>query len=156
VEILDYFQVEKEVIDFISRNNKLVLATCSENQVTARTVSIINQGIKIYFNTDIEFLKCRQIKENPNVALCQGNIQIEGQAKITCHPFENQYFVKNYKNQHKTAFEKYSHLKDEVIIEVEPSLITFWKYTETDRKPYRDFLDVRERKAYREYYQKEF
>lgn len=156
MELLDYSQVENEVIDFITRNNTMVLATCSENRVTARAVSIINQGMKIYFQTDFEFLKYRQIKENPNVALCHGNIQIEGQAKITCHPFENPYFIENYKNQHKTAFEKYSHLKDNVIIEVEPSFITFWKYTEVDRKPYRDFLDVKEQKAYRKYYQKAY
>lgn len=156
METLDYSKVEKEVIDFITRNNKMVLATCSENRVTARTVSIINQGLKIYFQTDIEFLKYRQIKENSNVALCQGNVQIEGQAKITCHPFENPYFIENYQNRHKTAFEKYSHLKDNVIIEIEPNLITFWKYTEADRKPYRDFLNVKEQKAYREYYQKAF
>lgn len=80
METLDYSKVEKEVIDFITRNNKMVLATCSKNRVTARTVSIINQGLKIYFQTDIEFLKYRQIKENSNVALCQGNVQIEGQA----------------------------------------------------------------------------
>ncbi len=156
METLDYFQVEKEVIDFISRNSKMVLATCSENRVTARAVSIVNQGMKILFQTDTEFLKYRQIIENPNVALCSGNIQIEGQATITCHPFENPYFIENYKVIHKTAFEKYSHLKDNVIVQVEPSLITFWKYTEVDRKPYRDFLDVKVQKAYREYYQKAF
>lgn len=35
-------------------------------------------------------------------------------------------------------------------------LITFWKYTVVDRKPYQDFLNVKEHKAYREYYQKAF
>lgn len=134
----------------------MVLATCSGNRVSARTVSIVNHGLKIYFQTDIDFLKYKQIKENPNVALCFENIQIEGQATITCHPFENRFFIENYKIQHKTAFENYSKLKDNVIIEVEPLLITFWKYTEVDRKPYRDFIDIKEQKAYREYYQKPF
>lgn len=156
MEALDYSKVEKEAIDFISNNNKMVLATCSEERVSARTVSIINKGLLIYFQTDIEFLKYRQIKENPNVALCIGNIQIEGHAKITCHPLDNPFFIENYQEQHQTAFEKYSHLKDNVIIEVEPKLITFWKYTEVDHKPYRDFLDLNEQKAYQEHYQKNY
>jgi general stress protein 26 len=154
LETLDYGQVEKEVVDFIAGNNKLVLATCLENRVTARTVSIINQGMKIYFQTDREFLKYRQIKENPNVAFSIENIQIEGQAKIAGHPLENPFFIEKYKGRHQTSFENYSHLQDEVVIEVEPTFITIWKYTEQDHKPYRDYLDVKKRSAYRELYSK--
>ncbi len=152
MEILDYSIAEKEAINFFSQNNKMVLATCSEGRVSARTVSIINKGLLIYFQTDLNFLKCRQIKENPNVALCIGNIQIEGQAKIKAQPLDDPYFAAHYQKQHPSAFEKYSHLKDNVVIEVRPSLIIFWKYTE-DSKPYQDFLDVKEQTAYREYYQ---
>lgn len=153
MEQLDYPLAEKEAISFITQNNKMVLATCSEGRVSARTVSTINKGLLIYFQTDLNFLKCRQIKEKPNVALCVGNIQIEGRATIKGHPLDDPYFTTHYQKQHSSAFEKYSHLKDNVIIEVEPELITFWKYTE-DSKPYRDFIDVKEQKAYREYYQR--
>ena len=153
MEPLDYSILEKEVIEFVSNNNKMVLATSSNNRVTARMMSIVNQGMTISFQTDKDFLKFQQIEENPNVALCTGNIQIEGTAKITCQPFDNPFFVDTYKLQHSTAYEKYSHLKDNVIIEVNPVLVTFWKYT-ADRKPYRDFLDIQQKEAYREYYLK--
>ena len=153
MEKLDYEELEREVGDFITKNNKMILATCSNNRVTARMMSIVNQGMTIFFQTDKEYLKYQQIVENPNVALCTGNIQIEGTAKITCQPYENPFFIESYKRQHPSAFEKYSHLSDNVIIEVSPTLVTFWKYT-PDRKPYRDFLDVRQKEAYREYYLK--
>ncbi|HBE79558.1 MAG TPA: pyridoxamine 5'-phosphate oxidase [Firmicutes bacterium] len=154
MEKLNYFEAEKEVIDSISKNKLMVLATSFENRVTARTMSIINKGITIFFQTDKNFIKYQQIERNPNVALCIENIQIEGIAKIKGHPYENSFFTDTFKIKHKGSYENYSHLTDEIVIEVEPHFITFWKYNETDRKPYRDFINVRERKAYREYYLK--
>ena len=154
METLEYAQVEAEVVNFISQNNLMVLATGSENRVSARTVSIINRGLHIYFQTDMEFLKYRQIKDNPNVALCLGNVQIEGAAKLIGHPLANPWFIENYQKYHPTSFAKYSHLQDNVVIEVTPHLVTLWKYTAGDQQPFRDFLDVKEQQAYREYYQK--
>jgi uncharacterized pyridoxamine 5'-phosphate oxidase family protein len=132
----------------------MILATSAQNRVTARPVSIINNGLLVLFQTDKDFIKYQQIKQNPNVALCIGNMQIEGTAKITCQPFENNFFIDNFKRLHQSAFQRYSHLKDNVIIEVQPKLITFWEYDE-NHKPFRDFLNITEQKAYREYYGKD-
>ncbi|MGE5605524.1 MAG: pyridoxamine 5'-phosphate oxidase family protein [Bacteroidota bacterium] len=151
MEVLNYSQLEKEAISFISVNKKMVLATCSENRVTARTISIINDGLLIYFQTDQDFIKYRQIKANPNVALSIGNMQLEGVATPIGHPLENSFFIDNYRKHHQSAFRLYSHLKDNVIIEVKPRLITFWKYDQ-DHKPYRDFLNITQQIAYREKY----
>ncbi len=152
METLDYFQAEREAVDFISQNNKMVLATCSDNRVTARMISIINDGMRIFCQTDRNFIKYRQITENPNVALSAGNIQIEGIAKITGHPFENRFFNEAYKLAHRSSYETYSHLKDEVVIEITPHLVTFWKYSD-GQKPYRDFIDIKKHAAFREYYE---
>jgi Pyridoxamine 5''-phosphate oxidase. len=152
MEPLDFSHAEKEVIDYISKNNKMVLATCLENRVTARTMSIIHKGMTLFCQTDKNFIKYQQIKENPNVALSVGNMQIEGIAKITGHPFENRFFDETYKMEHESSYTKYSHLKDEVVIEIEPQLITLWKYSEANQ-PYRDFIHTGKRQAYREYYE---
>jgi uncharacterized pyridoxamine 5'-phosphate oxidase family protein len=152
-ENLNYSQLKEELITFLSKNKTLVLASCADNRVTARTMSIIHDGIVIYFQTDKEFLKYQQIEKNPNVALCAGNVQIEGRATIMGHPLGNFSFQENFRIHHQSSFMKYSHLKDEVIIEVEPRLITFWKYTD-EQVPYRDFLNIPQEKAYREYYRK--
>ena len=142
-----------ETIDYLQANRKMVLATCADSHVTARTVSTINDGLKIFFQADRDSVKCRQIQQNSNVALASGNIQIEGKARITCHPLENSFFGENYQRHHESAFRRYSQLKDEVIIEVEPTLITFWKY-DSENKPFREYLLPGEKKAYREYYKK--
>ncbi len=153
MEFLNYLKLEEDAINFINANNKMVLATCSENRVTARTMSIINNGLVIYFQTDQDFIKYQQIKINPNVALSTGNMQLEGVATSTCHPLENPFFVENYQKHHPSAFRLYSHLKNNIIIEVKPQLITFWKYDQ-NHKPYREFLNVPQQLAYRERYLK--
>ena len=59
--------------------------------------------------------------------------------------------MEQYQRLHEGSFKTYSHLRKNVIVRVSPTLITFWKYDE-ERKPYRDILDVEQKKAYREYY----
>lgn len=153
MEEINFERLQKEIIDFLKANKHMVLATCADSHVTARTISIINNGLKIFFQTDRDFVKYQQIKQNYNVALSYGNIQIEGKAQITSHPLENCFFKENYQRYHEGSFQKYSHLKDEVIIEVEPTLITLWKY-DTENKPFREYLMLEQKKAYREYYKK--
>lgn len=153
MKYLNFAEAEKEAIDYISKNKIMVLATSSKDRVTARMMSIVNDGLVIYFQTDIDFLKYQQIKENPNVALCIGNIQIEGHAKITGHPLENPFFAERYRKIHEGSFKKYSHIKDNVLVEIQPKLVTFWKYDEAG-EPLRDFIDLEQGEAYRVYYQK--
>lgn len=149
---INYNLLEKEIFDLLGDKKIMVLATCSENRVTARNMSCLILNRKIYFQTDKTFLKYNQILKNPNVALCIDNIQIEGIAKIKKHPFneENKEFTEMYKKHYKGSYDLYSHMNNEVVIEVEPTLITLWKYE--NGRPFRDFLDIVKKKAYREYY----
>lgn len=151
MEEIDFESLQKETVEFLQDNKFMILATCADHRVTARTVSIINDGLRIYFQTDRNFLKCRQIEENNLVALSTGNIQIEGKAQITGHSLENSFFKENYPKSHEGSFRQYSHLRDEVVVEIEPILVTFWKYDSAQR-PFREYLMVEEKKAYREYY----
>src|SRR4030042_3751117 len=152
MEKINYDILKDEAIQFLGVQKFLVLATSSDGRVTARTMGYVNKGLTIYFQTDRTFLKVKQIEQNPNVALCGANVQIEGVAIIRDHPFDptNKEFINLFKKKHPLAFDTYSHLKNEIVIEVEPRLITFWKYA--DDKPFREFLYVEETKAQREYY----
>jgi uncharacterized pyridoxamine 5'-phosphate oxidase family protein len=149
---IGYDALKEEAIRFLDAQSYLVLATSLNNRVTARTISCVNKGLTIYFQTDKNFLKVKQIEQNPNVALCAANIQIEGIAKTRNHPFDaiNAEFLELFKKKHALAFKTYAHLKNQIVIEVEPKFITFWKYI--DNKPLRDYLYVERFKAQREYY----
>ena len=152
MEEINYDILKDEAIQFLGAQKFLVLATSSDDRVTARTMGYVNKGLTIYFQTDRTFLKVKQIEKNPYVALCGANVQIEGIAKIRNHPLDpsNREFLDLFKKKLPLAFNTYSHLKNEIVIEVAPKLITFWKYT--DDKPFREFLYVEETKAQREYY----
>lgn len=142
----------EEVFQELERLDSMVLATCSDNRVTARTVSIVVLEDTICFQTDSTFLKYNQICENPNVALCMNHIQIEGVAQNLGHPFdpENAAFMAKFKQRHAESVEQYSDLKTEIVIQVKPTFITVWKYREG--QPLREFLDLESHIATREWY----
>ena len=151
-EFIDYDKLEKETFAYLDKNKHIVLATCLNDEPTARTVSHIIIDNKIYFETDIKFDKCIQIEENKNVALCLDNYQIEGTAKILEHPFneKNNKFLEKFKKVHKNSFNEYSALEDEVVIEINPVFIKIWKYI--NNKPYIEYLNITDRVATRESY----
>lgn len=149
--VLNYDVMMKEVFNQLGSNKVMVLATCSEDRVTARNMSCIVMNNKIYFHTDKRFLKTEQILKNQNVAFCIDNIQMEGTANILGHPHDNPEFCEAFKKHFRGSYETYTHLINEVLIEVEPTYITLWKYAE-GHKPFRDFIDCRQNKAYREMY----
>jgi uncharacterized pyridoxamine 5'-phosphate oxidase family protein len=140
MEEINYDILKDEAIQFLAAQKFLVLATSSDDRVTARTMWYVNKGLTIYFQTDRTSLKIKQIELNPNVALCGANVQIEGTAKIRNHPFDssNKEFIELFKKKNPLAFNTYSHLKNEIVIEVEPRLITFWKYI--NDKALREYL----------------
>ena len=151
-EFIDYNELKKETFEILEKNKHIVLATCLNDEPTARTVSHIILDNKIYFQTDIKFDKCMQIEENNNVALCLDNYQIEGTAKILEHPLneKNERFLNKFKQVHENSFKEYSTLEDEVVIEINPIFIKIWKYI--DNKPYIEYLNIIDKVAIRESY----
>lgn len=56
----------------------MVLSTSYQDKVTSRMMSVIIFDGEFYFQTDKNFRKYNQIKNNPNVLLCCDNISVEG------------------------------------------------------------------------------
>jgi general stress protein 26 len=147
---INYDLLENEFFEQLKKKQVMVLATSYENKVTARNMSCILINKKIYFQTNTSMTKFIQIFNNPNVALCVDNIQIEGVASIKNHPLAEKEFIDIYKEIHTGSYEAYSHMEGAVVIEVEPVYVTIWKYE--NGEPLRDFLDLRNKKATREIY----
>lgn len=148
---LDFDVLKSETIEQIDKNKLMVFATSTGDRVTARMMSVINHGLNIYFQTSVNSTKYQQLIKNPHVALCIGNMQIEGTAKIMGHPTEVPYFADNYPKSHLNSFKTYSSLSCSRVVEVQPTSVTYWKYDEQGQ-PYRDFLDLLNEKAWRELY----
>ena len=149
--IIEYKQEIKSVFKILDNEKYIVLATASKDRVTARIISHIILNDLIYFQTDSNFLKTKQIKQNKKVALCLNNIQIEGEATICAHPYDNEEFIEKFKTKHKDSYKQYSNLKDEITIQIKPTFITIWEYKEG--KPLRKFLNILKNEATFEYYE---
>ncbi len=149
---LDFLELEREIIHFISQNTTWVLATATGNHVTARSIFTVNIGMNFFFQTDRNFLKYKQITINPNVALCRDNYQIEGAAKELGHPLEGKNAAINnlFRQHHALAYKRYSLIKTATMFEIRPTQVTIWKHT--DKQTCRDILMFLSRKAYRETY----
>ncbi len=112
----------------------MVLSSSCNNKVSSRMMSIVFIDGKFYFQTDKKFRKYKQIADNPNIALCIDNIQIEGVCKECGRPSDNSKFLEIFKKNYNSSYEKYSNLKDEVLFEISPNYVQRWVYI--DGKPY--------------------
>jgi general stress protein 26 len=128
---------EKELekfIQFLMSHSIWVLATGTGNEISARSMSIINIGTKIYFQTDIHFEKYEHLQRNSNVALCCGNFQIKGHSKIlgSTTDIANVDIMNRYKEIHPDSYSRYSNKKTSCLIEIEPTSVQIWDYLESE------------------------
>lgn len=142
MEILDYFEMKNEIIRRMDLRNNIIIATCDNQRVTARTVYYVNDGLDIYFITSKAYFKFKQIEKNPSVALCFENIQMEGETVIlgntsTLHDDKVLAQIHNFKEM--SRFLQY---KNTVLIKVCVKQIEMWK----DNK--RVYFEVENEKCY--------
>ncbi|MDC7290447.1 pyridoxamine 5'-phosphate oxidase family protein [Blautia schinkii] len=126
---MDRFEeVCKELFGRIGNHRKMVLSTAANQKVTSRMMSIIIIDGKFYFQTDVTFRKCKQLKENPQVALCMDEVQIEGICEEVGVPIENAEFCKMYETYFPGSYKCYTHLGNERLFEVSPTFVQRWIY----------------------------
>ena len=112
----------------IGTHGVMVLSTCADNRVTSRSMSVTVIGGRFYCQTNKDYLKCRQIAQNPNVALCFGRFTIEGVCRDIGKPCDNEFFVKALGKAYPDAVSRWSSLPQECVLEITPTLIQSWIY----------------------------
>lgn len=135
--------------DFGTHRN-MVLSTSYKNKVSSRMMSIVRVGEKFYFQTDKNFRKYKEIKENPNVSLCIDNIQIEGVCIEIGAPTDSTEFCEIFKISFPQAYKLYSLMENEVLFEITPTYIERWIY-ENDQ-PYILVFDLKDKRYLKEKY----
>ncbi len=120
----------------------MALGSSVNDYVMVRNVSCLFYDGKVYFKTDREFRKTKQLLENPHVALCWSGVQIEGLAKnrglVVDEP--GRKFEKLYREFLWGSYNKYSHEDTEILIEVTPKYVEIWDTSE-DNYAYQIFID---------------
>ena len=125
------------------------LATSSDNRVTARTVTYVSDHLDIFFLSWAHHTKCVQIRDNPRVALCKHNLEMEGMARILGNPLDpvNSKYADIFKKRVPEEFGMFSSQDGMVMVRVVPTRVIAlvnvndWLYLET--------LDVENGKACR-------
>ena len=110
-----------DVIKALESEKSIILATCADNRVTMRTMSHVNEGLTVYFQTGKDYLKCRQIGINPNVAIAVGGYDMEGKAALLGHPSdtENEFFIKLFEAKHTQYANGWSKKPEEIVVKID-------------------------------------
>ena len=127
---------EEEMISMLEQEKTIILATEADNRITTRSMSHVNDGMTIYFQTGKDYLKCQQIRINPNVAVSVAGYDFEGKATLLGHPLdeENSLFAKLYKEKHPQYTDIWSTYPEEIVVRVDVEMVRKWRYV--DGKPY--------------------
>ncbi|WP_099468651.1 pyridoxamine 5'-phosphate oxidase family protein [Konateibacter massiliensis] len=132
-------------LEEFGKGRKMVLSTSENDKVTSRMMSVVQLDGIFYFQTDKMLRKYKQILNNPNVALCIDNIQIEGVCKELGHPLDNSNFCNSFKECFQGSYNAYTSLDNERLFMVTPTYIERWVYKGS--APYMEMMDV-EKESY--------
>lgn len=139
---LTFEQAVKIMFEKLGDWKIMALASSVNDYVMVRNVSCLFYDNKVYFKTDKEFRKTKQLYENPQVALCWSGVQIEGIAEnkglVVDEP--DHRFEKLYKKFLWGSYNKYSHEDTEIIIEITPKFVEIWDTSE-DNYAYQIFIN---------------
>lgn len=139
---LTYKESVKLMFEKLGKYKIMALASSVNDYVMVRNVSCLFYDEKVYFKTDKNFRKTKQLEQNPNVALCWSGVQIEGVAlnKGLVVDEKDRKFEKLYKEYLWGSYNKYSHEESEILIEVTPKFVEIWDTSE-ENFAYQIFID---------------
>lgn len=139
---MNSFELKKEeIFSNFGYSKNMVLSTSYQDKVTSRMMSVIIFDGEFYFQTDKNFRKYNQIKNNPIVSLCCDNISVEGICTELGKPLDNNRFIKLYEKYYNYSYQQYSSLQNERLFKVTPLYIQIWIYE--NAKPYIEILDFK-------------
>ena len=125
---ITYEQAVGRMFEMLGNSQIMALASSLNDYVMVRNVSCLFYDEKIYFKTDKNFRKTKQLLENPNVAMCWSGVQVEGTAvnKGLVAEEPGQRFAQGYRKYLWQSYNKYSHEDTEILIEVSPKYVEIW------------------------------
>lgn len=137
-----YQEAVDRMFELLGDSKIMALASSLNDYVMVRNVSCLFYDEKIYFKTDKNFRKTKQLLENPHVAVCFSGVQVEGIAvnKGLVADEPGQRFAKGYKKYLWQSYNKYSHEDTEILIEISPKYVEIWD-TSDDGYAFQLFID---------------
>lgn len=146
--VIDYNRLEDEIFELLGDGSTMQLAIIGNHRVLTKNMNCLVYNRRIYFRSDEDFVSGDNMTDNPNVALSVNNVQMEGLASIKSDFDEEQEIAERYRKLQNDTYDTCRTMCKPVLVEVEPTFITMWKYE--NGHPLRDYLDLRKKTAYRE------
>lgn len=139
---ITYQEAVDRMFELLGDSKIMALASSLNDYVMVRNVSCLFYDEKIYFKTDKNFRKTKQLLENPHVAVCFSGVQVEGIAvnKGLVADEPGQRFANGYKKYLWQSYNKYSHEDTEILIEISPKYVEIWD-TSDDGYAFQLFID---------------
>lgn len=127
---ISYLELRDKVIGLLAKSKVGVLSTSYNDKVTSRAVSIVSDGLNIYFQSNKVYEKHKQMEKNKNVALCINNLSIEGVVEEigTWKDEINRDLLGVYKSIHESSFNYYGMLEGQCVYKIKPIKIKLWEY----------------------------
>jgi general stress protein 26 len=145
----NFDKIKLDIVALLDTHREIVLATSTNDRVTARVVSFANNGLDIYFLSWEHNKKIQQLKDNPKVALCLKNLEIEGLAEVLGNAFEDKYndIGDLFKSKFSPKwFDTFSHIKEMVLVKITLNNIT--KFENINRRFHLQNVDIVNKKVY--------
>jgi len=144
---IDSTLVKTELMKELGKEKYIILSTTMNNEVRSRLVDFVNNELEIGLFSWISTRKIHDIKNNPHVALCVNNLQIEGRATVYIDSLARcKKLIELYKQKLPETYNKFRKLNDTCFITIEPTLLIMMKYENSSLFLYH--LDVVNDKAY--------
>lgn len=139
---ITYEKAVNRMFEMLGNSQIMALASSKNDYVMVRNVSCLFYDEKIWFKTDKNFRKTKQLLENPQVAMCWSGVQVEGIAENKGLVAEEPElrFAEGYKKYLWQSYNKYSHEDTEILIEVSPKYVEIWD-TSDDGYAFQLFID---------------
>ncbi len=128
----------------------MVLSTTDGERVSSRMMSVVLLSGRFLLQTDRAFRKVDQMRRHPHVALCAGNLQVEGRCEELGAPLAHPDFCAAYAACFPDSFRRYSALPGEVLFAVTPTRMERWRYE--SGVPLLEVWDILERRYTRHAY----
>jgi general stress protein 26 len=151
-EHIDYKKSLDKLLSFLERkeNSVMVLATCADNKVMARTVLVFNDKLDLYFFTWKYSKKCAQIEKNNVVSLCRDKVEIEGTSEILgpMTSQKNSAILEFMRKKQPGAINRWENKPDMVIVRIKPEFACIDGYYIGDDS-WLEYIDLKKQYAYR-------
>jgi|AGTN01.1.fsa_nt_gi Uncharacterized stress protein (general stress protein 26) len=141
---LNYDKLKAGVAKKLRRARTITLATCGENGIAARTVCCNNDGLTLFFVTQKDSQKAKDIMANPNVALVVSErIRIDAVAELFGHPSGKPDYLKKSLRKFPIYARIFPTTPDDMLVIIRPTKIRIFGRAE-------QVLDVIAERAYKD------